>query len=155
MIIELNPAPNLPSLHTIFLKARSATPGYINTLALEDFQHSLEGEQIFTASLEGNVVGFLSIWVQENFIHHLYIDPPHQRSGTGSALIKQCAQEFGLPLSLKCMKAVSSACAFYSGTGWQAVEEKEGPEGTYILFRLNKSEESPKLTVRTPPPDAS
>nr|WP_255353979.1 MULTISPECIES: GNAT family N-acetyltransferase [Microbulbifer] len=88
------------------------------------------------ARIGGEVAGFVSVWAQSNFLHHLFVSPKHQRKGIGKALISAIVCEFGLPMSLKCIKENTQACRFYEKLGWQPREESIGPEGPYILYEL-------------------
>ncbi|MGD8560050.1 MAG: GNAT family N-acetyltransferase [Gammaproteobacteria bacterium] len=124
----------------IFNEARSSTTGFENrNTDLEYFLKDIKGERIYVISVNNSRAGFLSIWEQENFIHHLYILPEFQNEGLGKALIEECVRRHGLPLSLKCLKANERACAFYEKNGWRAETLAEGPEGPYVKYQLKNA----------------
>jgi ribosomal protein S18 acetylase RimI-like enzyme len=137
MIIEGPEAIELDELLAIFNKAKSSTTGFNNTVTdLENFLKEIDGEKVYVAKSSNNIVGFLSLCEQENFIHHLYIAPEFQSQGFGGALLKECEMKHGLPLTLKCLKGNERACAFYIRNGWTEMVTAEGPDGLYIVFQL-------------------
>ncbi|HDZ9270902.1 TPA: GNAT family N-acetyltransferase, partial [Vibrio cholerae] len=60
----------------------------------------------------GNVVGFISIWEPDNFVHHLYLATEYQGQGVGSMLLNCAKMKYG-NLSLKCMVQNQKALNFY------------------------------------------
>lgn len=126
-------------LLTLFNEARKSAQGFHGRDAsFEEFKKQVDGEQIYIATVDGNIVGFVSVWEKGNFIHHLYVDPKHQNRNIGSALIAKCKEIFGLPLSLKCIEENTGACAFYEKNGWVLGERDTGPDGPYILYILKE-----------------
>lgn len=95
---------------------------------------AIDGEEILVARRRDDLVGFASVWANENFLHHLYVSPEHIGKGIGKRLIAECVRIFGPRMSLKCIKANTQACGFYEHLGWQAAEEGSGPQGPYILY---------------------
>lgn len=88
------------------------------------------------ARCSGGLAGFVSVWTADLFLHHLYVTPSYQRRGIGQALIEHCIEHFGLPLSLKCLKSNTSACAFYERLGWRVVGEGDSVDGPYLMYRI-------------------
>lgn len=88
----------------------------------------IKGERLWVAEMEGQVMGFVSVWEEDAFIHHLYVRPTEQSHGIGRALIEKCVQHFGTPLALKCDKANQRAEAFYRRNGWQVANEATDAE---------------------------
>lgn len=140
MIIEEVKENELNDLLAIFNAAKSSATGFKNIdTDIEEFLKEIDGEKLFVAKCNNNIVGFLSIWEQENFIHHLYITPEYQNQGIGSALLQECKRKYGFPLTLKCIKENKRACAFYVRNGWTEKSLAEGPEGLYIEFQLENA----------------
>ncbi|MCL1030278.1 GNAT family N-acetyltransferase [Serratia sp. arafor3] len=54
---------------------------------MEDFDRSTTGEEIWVAEQDGRLLGFVSIYRAEDFIHHLYVDTQQPPQGVGSALL--------------------------------------------------------------------
>ncbi len=81
---------------------------------------------MLVARIAGGIAAFASVWEPENFLHHLYVLPQHQRQGVGGELLRHCTNTFGLPMSLECIEANVEACRFYENLGWQIAETAEG-----------------------------
>jgi ribosomal protein S18 acetylase RimI-like enzyme len=84
---------DIPQLEDLFLITRQKTFYWENPakFKLEDYGQATAGETVFVAEDEsGAIVGFISVWVQDHppFIHHLFVDPNHQRKGIGELLIR-------------------------------------------------------------------
>jgi GNAT superfamily N-acetyltransferase len=86
---------------------------------------------VHVAALGDQIVGFLSVWAPERFVHHLYVAPSHQGRGIGRMLIEACAELYGLPLSLECELANRGARRFYERLGWVGGEVGSGPDGEW------------------------
>jgi GNAT superfamily N-acetyltransferase len=53
-----------------------------------NFARASRGEAVFVChDPEGRLVGLLSVYVPESFIHHVYVDPEFERQGVGTALL--------------------------------------------------------------------
>jgi len=96
-----------------------------------EFAALVEGEEIHIAVLEGAIVGFVSVWVADRFIHHLYVSPQYQARGVGSALLEACEAMYGHPLSLKCDTLNHQAQRFYRSKGWLPQETGVGENGPW------------------------
>lgn len=91
----------------------------------EDFLRFAEEEEVWLALAGGALLGILSLFRPENFIHCLYIDPDAQRLGVGRALVSYLHKETGRPMTLKLDLPNKKAIAFYESTGW---ERMTGPD---------------------------
>jgi GNAT superfamily N-acetyltransferase len=135
MIVEAAKETEMPLLCSLFNQARAQNGSFpIEEYDLAKFLQVVEGEQILVARMVGEIAAFASVWEPENFLHHLYVAPQHQRQGVGGKLLKHCINKFGLPMSLKCIEANAEACCFYQKLGWRIAEKAEGPEGRYLLY---------------------
>ena len=109
---------------------------------LQGLQGLIVGESIFVASSQNasgeKIIGFVSVWSAEKFIHHLYVDPDCQGKGVATTLIRQCVDVFGYPLSLKCLVTNTTACRYYEASGWQKVRCSSDIDGGAILYRLKQ-----------------
>lgn len=131
------------ALRTLFLKERQTTFSWIDAsdFHLEDFDTSIKGEKVLVAIHEEIPVGFISIWMSDNFIHHLYIDQQHQAKGLGTQLLQAAINVAHFPITLKCLEDNTKAVDFYRRKGF--VEKERGPSehGDYILFELTENAE--------------
>ncbi len=132
---------DLPRLCQLFNQTRAANASFSGKdYSLSEFMRAIDGEVILVARDQDGIAGFAAVWAPDNFLHHLYIAPAQQGRGLGRALLGRCTQDFGLPLSLKCVKANTRACRFYEHVGFQAVAEGDSPDGIYVLYRLGPCE---------------
>jgi ribosomal protein S18 acetylase RimI-like enzyme len=130
---------HITTLRELFLKARQNTFTWADTASFNilDFDKETEGEYVLIAISDNSLVGFISVWPVDNFIHHLYVDEKYQKRGTGTALLKAALAKTKFPIRLKCIENNIKAVNFYKKNGF--VEKGRGTteEGTFILFELN------------------
>ncbi len=122
-------------LRSIFLNSRRENFNWVeyDSLKLDDFDSSTEGELILTAKISNEIVGFISIWEEDKFIHNLFVSSNFKGLGVGKALINEAVKVVGLPLTLKCVKANKNALNFYLSQGWTIVEEVTEKEPYYLM----------------------
>ena len=86
-ITEFDPK-HLEPLRQLYLESRAATFTWLDSQAYElsDFDRDTEGEEIWVAMESDEVVGFISIWSPDGFIHHLFVSPDYRNTGAGSRL---------------------------------------------------------------------
>jgi GNAT superfamily N-acetyltransferase len=99
-----------------------------------DFGRDSSDEQVFVCVHEGRLQGFISVYVPESFIHHLYVAPQHQRQGVGSALLDSLQPWLARPWRLKCVTANRRALAFYETRHWLPTDRGESEHGEYVLL---------------------
>ncbi|HEV7279709.1 MAG TPA: GNAT family N-acetyltransferase [Pirellulaceae bacterium] len=124
-IRESTPA-DLAALRTLFLDARRATFPWRpqQDWTLEDFDRSTEGELVLVATIEGRIVGFVSWWAPDNFVHNLFVAPDRLRFGIGGRLLGAALARMGRPAWLKCDRRNENAIGFYLANGWEPYEER-------------------------------
>lgn len=108
-----------------------------DSLSLQDFERATEGERIFVAELDGVLAGFCSVWEPDSFVHNLFVAKSCRRAGVGGALLEKAAQEFPLPLTLKCVAENRSALKYYLSHGWKIQQEGYSQDGTYYLMAFD------------------
>lgn len=130
---------DLDALRELFLKVRQSTFVWADrtTFDLPDFDVQTKGEYILTALHQEKVIGFISVWMRDNFIHHLYIDPAFHKRGIGKMLLKAAMEQTKLPVTLKCLERNAEAVAFYEKIGFTEKGRGDNENGPYILFALN------------------
>jgi len=104
------------------------------TFQLADFDAHTKGEHILVARYNGAIAGFISMWLQENFLHHLYISKEFQQRGIGSVLLKAGCKLTTSTVQLKCLEKNSNAIAFYQKHGFTEKSRGKSKDGDYILF---------------------
>ncbi|MEJ5053407.1 GNAT family N-acetyltransferase [Sphingobacterium sp. MYb382] len=123
-------------LRALFLASRQKSFSWLDTSTyrLDDFEQQTAGELIFVALLDGHVVGFISIWEEDNFIHHLYIAEGHKNQKIGTTLLTTACQYLDGPVQLKCLVENVNACSFYRKNGFVEKETGDSAEGKYVLM---------------------
>jgi len=128
-------------LRKLFLKERQNTFSWIDPskFKLNDFEKHINGELVLVALHEEIPVGFISIWMPNNFIHHFYVDHNYQHKGVGTLLLQAAIRKTNFPVTLKCLEKNIKAVAFYRKKGF--IEKERGPSehGDYILFELSEN----------------
>ncbi|AYN66374.1 N-acetyltransferase [Euzebyella marina] len=104
-------------------------------LKLSSFDKDTEGESILVAKVNNEIVGFASIWSQDNFLHHLYVSNKFQGLGIGTRLLNHIIENSSADLTLKCLKNNHGALNFYLKNGWESISEGQSEEGDFILFK--------------------
>ncbi|MEK7953794.1 GNAT family N-acetyltransferase [Luteolibacter soli] len=125
------------ALADLYLRSRRAAFTWRNPedFQLDDFTRDTEGELIHLAEYEdGTLLGFISLWEAENFIHHLFVCPDHLRQGIGLILLTDLQQRIPGPFRLKCLTANLPALAFYRDIGWTEVDQGTSDDGEYLLL---------------------
>ena len=128
-----------PELSRIFLSARREAFSWCDpqSFAPDDFVDQTIGEAIYLAhDADFRILGFISIWEQDRFVHHLYVAPEWQGRGVGTSLLQSLHSWLPLPYRLKCLMANSSAYSFYLKLGWTDIETGTDPLGAYALMEL-------------------
>ncbi len=125
-------------LRNLFLKERQRTFSWLDPseFQLDDFEKHIQGETVLVALVNDIPVGFISIWMPNNFIHHLYIDQEHQGKNIGTELLKVAIKKTQFPITLKCLEQNTKAVDFYKSKGFVEKEKGKSEHGTYILFEL-------------------
>ncbi|AXB58604.1 GNAT family N-acetyltransferase [Flavobacterium fluviale] len=126
-----------PILKKLFLNERIKTFSWLDTseFQLDDFEKLTQGEYILAAIINDIPVGFISIWVPNNFIHHLYVDEKHQGKKIGTELLKAAIDVTKSAVTLKCLENNIKAVEFYKRNGFIEKEKGHSEHGCYILFQ--------------------
>lgn len=142
LFTSLNSQEDHLSANLIINEARATTTGLpTQPLSIDEFKFQIEGELLLGAKKSSNpteLMGFISIWQPNLFIHHLYIARIHQGQGVGSALINEVRKRLGTPLQLKCGADNTRAQVFYESSGWKRGSVEIGPDGPYINYSLGQ-----------------
>ena len=127
------------ALQTLYQEVRLQTFNWLNTTnaPLASFDADTVGEMVLVAKVKNEVAGFISIWLPNDFIHHLYVRDIWQGKGIGSALMDAAKAHFTGPATLKCLVSNERAILFYTKTGWASKALGSSQECDYILFERN------------------
>jgi ribosomal protein S18 acetylase RimI-like enzyme len=84
----------------------------------DDFLGYAEHEELWVAEPDGAVVGFLSYFAPDHFLHCLFVHREARGRGLGSALIAHVRAHYGAPHSLKVDVPNEEARRFYERLGY-------------------------------------
>jgi len=128
------------ALRRIYRQARRSAFHWLDerTLLPEAFDRDTRGERIWVCEEGLETLGFIAVWEQDHFIHHLYVDPRSSGRGAGSLLLSHALGEMGRPAALKCIADNIRARDFYLARGWQVVDEERSPDGPCLLMRYTR-----------------
>jgi len=119
-MIRKSRAEDTNALETLFQITRQKTfkltPS--QNFAIGDYIKSTEGEEVWVAEENGNITGFISLWLADNFIHNLFVHPYFQNQGIGKQLLKKAEERLSTPMELKVTMGNDKACHFYEKQGW-------------------------------------
>jgi len=113
--LQLRPArpTDLEDLTRIYRSVRAEIGSHVADFGLDTAE-----ETVLVAELDGRVVGFASVYPQESFLHHLYVDPRARGRGVGRALLVAATRDTTDRPWLKVDPANRAARAFYQRQGW-------------------------------------
>ena len=92
-------------------------------------------ETILIGKVSGSIACFVSIYLPQSFVHHLYVDPALQGRGFGTTLLERAVVLAGGSASLKCQTRNESALGFYRRLGWVEVTAGTGEFGPWVAMR--------------------
>ncbi|RAJ08996.1 GNAT family N-acetyltransferase [Arenibacter echinorum] len=126
-------------LQEIYFEVRISTFTWLpkDSIDKSSFNQDTKGEYILVAKMENEIVGFASVWLQDSFLHHLYISNNFQGKGIGTMLLNKVIEKSNSDLALKCLKKNKLGIHFYLKSGWVAASEGISKEGEYILFKYH------------------
>ncbi|MBP7140460.1 MAG: GNAT family N-acetyltransferase [Opitutaceae bacterium] len=134
------------ALATLFLEVRRATFVWKNPteFTLADFEAQTVAEAITIAENErGELLGFISVWEPDSFIHHLYVAQRFQGQGVGRMLMESLTSWLPLPHRLKYVEDNQRAGRFYRRQGWEEIGRGFSSEGPYLLLQKNPPSATP------------
>ncbi|MFJ2987259.1 GNAT family N-acetyltransferase [Collimonas sp. NPDC087041] len=135
-----NDPQDFPALRDLFLAERRQTYTWAaaDAFQLQDLDRQTVGETILVAKDEHReIVGFISIWEKDRFIHHLYVASQQQGKGVGKALLSALPNWPEHKYTLKCLALNQNAIAFYRACGFSQTGSGNGEDGEYIVFQSN------------------
>ncbi len=126
------------ALATLFLEVRRATFVWKNPaeFKLGDFEVQTLAETITIAENErGELLGFVSVWEPDSFVHHLFVAQAFQGRGVGQQLLESLTSWLPLPHRLKCAARNQRAEAFYRSHGWAEIGRGFSSDGPYVMLQ--------------------
>jgi ribosomal protein S18 acetylase RimI-like enzyme len=101
-----------------------------------DYQKSTaEDEVCWVAEEHGSIVGFVSTYPADNFIHNLFVHPERQAKHIGTQLLHIAEANLGRPMTLKIAMDNLKPCGFYEKHGWYKVSQYDDTSEPYLLYK--------------------
>lgn len=124
-------------LRELYLLCRISAFYWIDSalFTLDDFDEHTFDEEIWVATCNSEIAGFMAVWPPDAFIHHLYVDAAYRGKGIGKAMLALAAQTYPAPLSLKCLVKNEAAVQFYLALNWEVIGEGSDILGDYFLMQ--------------------
>ncbi|MEZ5327002.1 MAG: GNAT family N-acetyltransferase [Verrucomicrobiales bacterium] len=149
MKIRLASSPDWSAICEIYNSVRLRQFSWIDPATIEpdDIRRDSDGEEIHVAVKGGAILGFISVWSPESFIHHLFVSPDSQGQGVGVRLLEFACDAYQSPLRLKCVQMNEKALNFYKRNCWAVIDEGTSEDGSYLLMEYSKPNQA---VVSTP-----
>lgn len=137
IIIRRDSQKDIEQLKQLFLITRLNTFIYDppEKFKLDDYLDSVNGEEVWVAEQNHIIVGFISMWVPDNFIHNLFVHPNWQDRGIGKQLLEKAEQRLQPPMELRVRIENLKACKFYQKHGWQDVGMNKDVVDPHFTYR--------------------
>lgn len=125
-----------PALRLIYLESRRKNFHWadIEEMTLEDFDKDTVEEYIILVEENNYILGFVSLYLPDNFIHNLFVHPDFSGKGVGGELLNASIEKMNKPLRLKCISKNEKAMKFYENKGWKKVVEEGDPGEKYWVM---------------------
>lgn len=144
MLIRPSTRTDIPALRELFLQSRQAAFNWelASARTLLDFDRETDGEWQMVALDGKRLIGFISVWGADNFIHHLHVHPQFLRRGIGRALLHALPGWSTKPYRLKCVSLNSAALAFYCDNGFRPIGSGMAENYEYVLLESGRGDDT-------------
>ncbi|EAC3748271.1 GNAT family N-acetyltransferase [Listeria monocytogenes] len=128
-------------LRQLYFISRKDTFLWEDKIRFEDFDQDTKDELILVATIDEKVVGFISLYIEDHFIHCLFVTPEKKGFGIGTLLLEEAKKVLKRPMKLKCLSRNIAAINFYESKGWEKIEEVrfENENDNYWNFILDEN----------------
>lgn len=106
-----------------------------NEFQIGDYQKSTADDEVWVMEENAVIIGFVSTYSADNFVHNLFIHPAHQRCGKGTQLLQTAEKNLKRPMTLKIAIDNLKVCGFYEKYGWYQVSMHQDTVEPYVLYK--------------------
>ena len=106
-----------------------------NEFQIGDYQKSTADDEVWVMEENTAIIGFVSVYSADNFIHNLFIHPSHQRCGKGTQLLQIAEKNLERPMTLKVAMDNLRVCSFYEKHGWYQASIHQDTAEPYMLYK--------------------
>ena len=138
MITIRKVTPNdISQLEVLFQVCRQLTfvSRHPDEFQIGDYQKSTAEDEVWVAEEHGSIVGFVSTYPTDNFIHNLFVHPEHQAKHIGIQLLHIAEANLGRPMTLKIAMDNLKPCGFYGKYGWYKASQHDDASEPYLLYK--------------------
>jgi GNAT superfamily N-acetyltransferase len=126
---------DLPALRTLYNESRRASFFWEKAdYSIVDFDEATRDELVLVITKAEKILGFVSIYLPENFVHNLFVDPKAGRQQAGTQLLTAALSVVKRPARLKVVSKNKMALNFYEKNKWIKVCEKVNVKEPYWLM---------------------
>lgn len=118
----------------------------------EDFLAFAAEEDVFVAEAAGEIVGVLTLYQPESFVHALYVSHAAQGQGIGRALLALAASSTCGNLTLKCDLANRRALQFYDRLGLERMGGGESDGVAWVKLIARRPIDADGIAIRAASP---
>lgn len=133
MLIRQAAEEDITNLRQIYYDSRKTHFTWLDSKQIDfsDFDLATMDEMVWLVEEQGEILGFLSLYEPENFIHLFFIKPGQEGKGIGRLLLGKIMKNQCQSLSLKCLTRNQRAFQFYTKYGFvvisEGVDQQDGP----------------------------
>ncbi|MFV0559153.1 MAG: GNAT family N-acetyltransferase [Enterococcus sp.] len=140
MEIRYSREADLPALRELFNASRKAAFFWEEPSQYQmwDFDEVTRDEVVFVAESNEEIVGFVGIYLPDDFIHSLYVAPEFFNQGIGHSLLDRALQELPKTAQLKVVSKNKRALEFYQKNNWLKISEDTTVDEPYWLMEYRK-----------------
>ena len=99
------------------------------------FRTDTGGEEIWVAQADCQVIGFVTLWRPDPFVHYLLVHPDWRGGGVGVQLLDTLLATVDQSVDLKCRSDNTGARRFYLRNNWFETGSGYQDGVTYIRFQ--------------------
>ena len=117
-----------------FTRQKTFASRPLGEFQIGDYQQSTNDDKVWVFEKDGFIVGFVSVYLPDNFIHNLCVHPDHQRQGIGRRLLHIAESHLTCPMTLKIAMDNLKVSEFYKKQGWYQVSIHDDKKEPYTLY---------------------
>ncbi|CAJ5759251.1 acetyltransferase [Burkholderia pseudomallei] len=119
---------------SICTRAATHSRGCLPSVSPPAISTSTREALLVAQARDEGIVGFVSVWEPERFVHHLYVAGTRLREGIGAALLRALPGWPAARYRLKCLVRNERALAFYRAHGFVEIDSGVSADGEYRLL---------------------
>ncbi len=129
---------DLDALRELYKTVSEEEFSWEQNLPVTAFDDATKGEVVYVAVVDGEIIGLLSFWEADYFVHNLLVSGRARGTGAGRALLEHLREEYSeRAMTLKCAMESEASYQFYRHLGWTVLETVDEAKVPYYLMQWN------------------